>query len=63
MVRRGRDGRVQGVTCRLAEHDMKAVRSRGDRITALNFGRLLAEGTPDEIRANKDVIEAYLGAG
>ncbi|MGI9436688.1 MAG: ABC transporter ATP-binding protein [Geminicoccaceae bacterium] len=54
--------RDQGMTILLVEHDMKAVMSLCDRITVLSFGRRLAEGTPDEIKANPDVIEAYLGA-
>jgi len=60
LIRKVRD---QGITVLLVEHDMQAVMGLCERITALNFGRLLAEGTPDEIRTNKDVIEAYLGAG
>jgi branched-chain amino acid transport system ATP-binding protein len=59
LVRRIRD---RGVTILLVEHDMAAVMGLCDRITALNFGRLLAEGTPEAIRAHPEVIEAYLGA-
>ena len=59
LVRRVRD---RGVTLLLVEHDMQAVMGLCDRITVLNFGRLLAEGSPAEIRAHPDVIEAYLGA-
>ena len=55
--------RERGITILLVEHDMKAVMGLCDRITVVNFGRLLAEGSRDEIRSNKDVIEAYLGAG
>jgi ABC-type branched-subunit amino acid transport system ATPase component len=54
--------RARGVTLLLVEHDMQAVMGLCDRITVLNFGRLLAEGSPAEIRAHPDVIEAYLGA-
>ena len=50
-----------GVTIVLVEHDMKAVMGLCNFLTVLNFGQLLAEGTPDEIRNNDAVIEAYLG--
>ena len=50
-----------GITILLVEHDMQAVMGLCDRITVVNFGRLLTEGTPDEIKSDKDVIEAYLG--
>ena len=51
-----------GVTIILVEHDMKMVMGISHRITALNQGRMLAEGTPQEVAANADVIAAYLGA-
>ncbi len=47
----------------LVEHDMHFVSSLCPRITVIDFGRYLAEGTPDEIRASKEVITAYLGTG
>ncbi len=55
--------RESGVTILLVEHDMQAVMGLCERITVVNFGRLLTEGAPDEIKNNKDVIEAYLGTG
>ena len=59
VVRKVRD---RGVTVLLVEHDMQAVMGLCDRITVLNFGQLLAEGTPGEIRQHPEVIQAYLGA-
>ena len=53
--------RGSGVTILLVEHDMHAIMGLCDRITCMSFGKLLAEGSPQEIRHHPDVIEAYLG--
>ncbi len=53
--------KVSGTTFFITEHDMKVVFSLAERIYVLHQGRLLAEGRPEEIRANEDVQEAYLG--
>ncbi len=50
-----------GVTVILVEHDMKAVMGLCNYLTVLNFGQVLAEGSPGEVRSNEKVIEAYLG--
>ncbi|GAC1579950.1 MAG: ABC transporter ATP-binding protein [Candidatus Elarobacter sp.] len=52
-----------GLTVLFVEHNMRVVLSLADRITVLDRGKLLAEGTPDEIAANDAVRSAYLGEG
>ena len=56
------DIRKQGITQMVIEHDMKAIMRLSDRIVVLNSGEKLAEGSPEEIVNNPQVIEAYLGA-
>ena len=59
LVRRIRE---TGITIMLIEHDMKVVMGLCDRITVLNFGNEIADGTPEAVRANQQVREAYLGS-
>ncbi len=51
----------RGYTVFMIEHDMRFVMGLCERIAVLNFGRIIAEGSPDEIKTNPAVIEAYLG--
>jgi branched-chain amino acid transport system ATP-binding protein len=50
-----------GTTIALIEHDMGVVMDISDRVVVLDYGKKLAGGSPDEVRANQDVIDAYLG--
>jgi len=53
----------RGITILLIEHNMRAAMALCQRMAVLNFGRKIAEGPPEEIRVNDEVIRAYLGTG
>jgi ABC-type branched-subunit amino acid transport system ATPase component len=53
--------RKMGITVFLIEHDMKVIMNASDRIIVLDHGEKIAEGRPEEIRANEDVVQAYMG--
>lgn len=54
--------RAEGLSILLVEHDMDFLMGLADRVVVMQFGQLLTTGTPDEVRVNPAVIEAYLGA-
>jgi branched-chain amino acid transport system permease protein len=55
--------RAEGVGILVVEHDMEFVMNLADRITVLDFGAVIASGTPGEVQANPRVLDAYLGSG
>jgi len=54
--------RDEGLTILLVEHDMELVMSIADRVVVLHYGTKIAEGTPEEVQSNPEVVRAYLGA-
>jgi branched-chain amino acid transport system ATP-binding protein len=53
--------RERGVTFLIVEHDLDFVMQTADRVVVMNEGRVIVHGTPDEVRTNEQVVDAYLG--
>jgi len=51
----------RGKTILLVEHDMNVVMTVSDLVTVMNFGKKIAEGTPEEVSNNEEVVKVYLG--
>ena len=57
-----RSARRDGITLLIVEHDLDFVMRASDRVVVMNDGRVIAQGTPDEVRGDESVVDAYLGS-